>query len=149
MPLTLTREEVRAKLLSYKSQYAKRDKIDIPWLPDFTVVKDEAGNVTQDNRLEVRETMGDESVNFDEERKKDVNRAMGRLVAKCLLMPDTSPPVTVFNESDLQVVMSELGSSVLMPIITKIQELSGTGANAQADAAKNLPTTQQSGSTTS
>jgi hypothetical protein len=58
-------------------------------------------------------------------------------------MPDGKTPA--FNEGDLQAVVSELGDSVLTPILTKIQSFS-TG---QADAAKNLPTTPNAGSTTS
>jgi hypothetical protein len=142
MPFTLSRDEVRAKLLSYKSQFARREPIDLPFFPEAGIVKDEAGNVVEDNRLQVREMMGDESVAFTQERDKDPQRAVGRIVARCLLMPDGKTPA--FNETDLQAIMTELGDSVLTPILTKIQSFS-TG---QADAAKNSQTTPNADSTT-
>lgn len=144
--MAYTREDVRAKLLAYKSNYAKREPIELDWLPEFGVLRDQAEVITEDNRLQIREMMGDESMSFDKEFKADPPRAVGRIVAKCLLMPGSS--TSVFNETDLTVIMSELGSSVLAPIIKRIQEMSGATPDAKAEAAKNLPPTPPNASTT-
>lgn len=144
--MPLTREDVRAKLLSYRSISAKREPVELDWYPEAGLVKDDTGAIVEDNHLQIRELMADESLAFDKEKEKDSTRAVGRVISKCLLMPDGK--TTAFNETDLQVIMSELGSSVLAPLLVQIQTLSGAKIT-PADAAKNLPTTPTSGSTTS
>src|SRR6202035_525450 len=99
MPLSLSREELRARVLGYKTTGLKREKTDTPWIPECIVTKDDQGNVLDDTRLEVREMMGEESMQFDKEAKTDEKRAIGRMIARCLLVPGTSTPV--MNETDL------------------------------------------------
>lgn len=144
--MPLTREQVQAKILAYKSQHAKREPVELDWFPEAGIIKDGSGNVLEDNRLQIRETMGDEGIAFDKEAEKDLNRAVGRLMTKCLLMPDGKTPA--FDEGHLIALMSELGNSVLMPLLSKIQTLSGRTPTAQADAAGNLPATPPVASST-
>jgi hypothetical protein len=143
--MPLSRDDVRNKLLAYKSKYAKREPVELDWFPEAGLVKDDSGATVEDNRLQIREMMGDESMAFTAEQAKDPNRAVGRVISKCLLMPDGQTPA--FNETDLQVIMSEMGSSVLLPLLMQIQAQSGANT-AVADAIKNLPTTPDSASTT-
>lgn len=144
--MALSRDELRARVLGYKTMGLKRAKTDTPWIPECTVTLDEQGNVLEDTRLEVREMMGDESLQFEKEIQSDNNHAIGRVIARCLLMPGTGTPV--MNETDLQAIMSALGTSVLLPMMEQIKTLSGSTATAKADAAKNLPTTPPADSTT-
>jgi hypothetical protein len=144
--MSLSREELRGRVLGYKTTGLKRDKIDTPWIPECAVTLDVQGNVVEDTRLEVREMMADESLQFDKEAKVDNKRAIGRMIARCLLMPGTSTPV--MNETDLDAIMSELGLSTILPIMEHIKVLSGSADTAKEDAKKNSQTTPPSDSTT-
>jgi hypothetical protein len=144
--MSLSREDLRARVLGYKTTGLKREKTDTPWIPECAVTLDEQGNAIDDTRLEVREMTGEESLQFDKEAKVDEKRAIGRMITRCLLMPGTSTPV--MNETDLDAIMSELGTSALLPMMAQVKRLSGSVDTAKADAAKNSQTTPPNDSTT-
>jgi hypothetical protein len=93
--MSLSREDLRARVLGYKTTGLKREKTDTPWIPECAVTLDEQGNAIDDTRLEVREMTGEESLQFDKEAKVDEKRAIGRMItakADAAKNSQTTPP---------------------------------------------------------
>jgi hypothetical protein len=135
----MDREAARQLALSQTIKTLKRAKLEPEeFLKDFCQHDDGAGNMI-DDRLEVREMTGEESMQFSEEAKRSDRIAMGNLLVKVILMPGGSNE-PLYNKEDREAVL-KYGTSVLLPIQNKVLKLSGleppTNGTTPKDAAKN------------
>jgi hypothetical protein len=117
----MDKQAARDLALSHIHTSLKREKIEPEeFLPQFAKRTDANGNPV-DERLEIRELTGDESLQFEADAKQSTRIAMGNMLVKVILLPDSDDPL--FNKGDREAVLG-FGTSKLLPLQNKVLRLS-------------------------
>jgi hypothetical protein len=117
----MDKQTARNLALSHVHSSLKREKIEPDeFLPQFAKRTDAQNNII-DERLEIRELTGDESLQFESDAKQSTRIAMGNMLVKVILLPDSDE--TLFNKGDREAVLG-FGTSKLLPLQNKVLKLS-------------------------
>lgn len=119
----MDRNQARERALAKTKKTLKREVLEPEELDeDFAIRTDEGGN-TIDERLQIRELSGAESMEYSKDMEKFGNKtALGNMLVKVILLPGSLEPL--FNPTDRDAVL-EYGTSKLLPIQYKVMRLSG------------------------